>query len=140
MFRIQPVRLEYHKQIIGLIQGEFTDYRADKGDLDKIWQRFAAQTNVIALMAVQDSQVIGYANAVIEQKIHGDPVAHMESLVVHRDHRHQGVGRELILQLVAAARQAGCCKSVCITQAHNVDFWYKCGFEACQIGMHQRHD
>jgi ribosomal protein S18 acetylase RimI-like enzyme len=134
-FKIEPLSQQHHGAVVDLVQQNLPGFAVDRCSLDLLWQRFSAQTQVIARVAVKDNIVIGYANLVIEQKIHGDALGHMESLVVSHPYRNQGAGRALTLDLLQVARSHGCYKITCITQPHNVDFWRRCGFESEQIAM-----
>ena len=138
-FQIEPVTQQHHPAVVNLIQQNLSEFAIDRDSLSQLWQRWAAQSHVFARVAVAGGAVIGYANVVIEQKIHGDALGHMESLVVDLRHRNLGVGRALMLELLQVAQSQGCYKTVCITQPYNVEFLRGCGFEPCQVGMQVLH-
>lgn len=62
----------------------------------------------------------------------GRPYALLENVVVHRDHRHQGIGAAMVQATLEEAWEAGCCKVMLLTGARNPytqRFYVDAGFD-----------
>ena len=60
---------------------------------------------------------------------------HIEDVVVDKEVRGRGLGKHIIMKLVALARAAGCYKVVLDCSEANAPFYRKCGFEAKEVQM-----
>lgn len=83
---------------------------------------------MIAIVAEAEGLPVGYGVVLIEQKIRGGKVGHLEDIVTHPQHRGRGLGRELVEALAEEAFNLGCYKVALHCQPHNVAFYEKCGF------------
>lgn len=95
---------------------------------DGIWRDFSRQENVISLVVEAEGIAVGYGLVLIEQKIRGGKVGHIEDIVTHPQHRRRGLGMELVEALTKEAFDLGCYKVALHCQPHNVAFYEKCGF------------
>lgn len=102
---------------------------------DSIWSVFSTQPNLAGLV-VEDSGIpVGYGTVLIEQKIRGGKVGHIEDIVMHSLHRGKGLGKALVEALSTRAFELGCYKVALHCQAHNVAFYEKCGFVSSGSSM-----
>ena len=65
---------------------------------------------------------------IIEQKLRGDCVAHIEDVVVEKKYRGLGIGRQIVDYLCELAIDSDCSKVVLHCLEENVDFYKNCGF------------
>ena len=63
--------------VIELLQS-MSEFKPSKSEYLPIWNSFCQQTNVHSLVAVIDSQIVGYGSVVIEKKIRGGKMGHIE--------------------------------------------------------------
>ena len=102
---------------------------------DEIWTDFHRQENLIAIVVDVEGITAGYGVILIEQKIRGGKVGHIEDIVMHPQHRGTGLGRELVEALAKEALNLGCYKVALHCQPHNVAFYEKCGFSGSGNSM-----
>ena len=62
----------------------------------------------------------------LEEKF-GQPVAHLEDVVVEEKERRRGFGKALVEEALRVAREKGCYKLVLESAEKNSDFYAKCG-------------
>ena len=65
----------------------------------------------------------------IESKIRGGKLGHVEDIVTHPEQRHKGIGEAVLTALYEVAHSKDCYKMVLQCQQHNVGFYEKCGYE-----------
>ena len=95
--------------VIELLQS-ISEFKPSISEYLPIWNSFCQQTNVHSLVAVLDSKIVGYGSIVIETKIRGGKMGHIEDIVTHLDYRNMGMGKLIILQLIKIAEQCKCYK------------------------------
>lgn len=113
--------------VIDLLQS-ISPYVPSVEGYDDIWVEFSQQEDVIALVVEEGGLAVGYGVVMIERKIRGGKVGHIEDIVTHPQHRGKGLGRELVEALSQEAFSLGCYKVALHCQPHNVSFYEKCGF------------
>jgi len=114
--------------VIELLQS-ISEFKPSKSEYLPIWNSFCQQTNVHSLVAVLDSKIVGYGSIVIETKIRGGKMGHIEDIVTHLDYRNMGMGKLIILQLIKIAEQCKCYKVSLQCHFENIIFYEKCGFK-----------
>jgi glucosamine-phosphate N-acetyltransferase len=112
---------------------------------DEIWRIFESQTHVHSLVAVENNKVVGYGSIVIENKIRGGTIGHIEDIVVTPSRRKHGIGKAILEALYDIAKTNDAYKVSLACQEHNVGFYLKCHYSssgrarrrenACQYGM-----
>lgn len=131
---IIPVSRDHLTFVLSLLQ-EISPFLPEKSTYDEVWSRFASQPNIVAVVAVEGTQVVGYGVSLIESKIRGGKLAHIEDIVSHPGSRGQGIGRAIVQHLVERAISDGCYKVVLNCSEHNQLFYEKCGFKASGSSM-----
>ncbi len=87
-----------------------------------------------------DNEIIGCCTLLVEPKIihNGSKVGHIEDLVVSKEHRGKGIGKELLKYCIDIAKKHGCYKVILDCDESNINFYNKCGFR--QKGVCMRLD
>ena len=68
--------------VIELLQS-MSEFKPSKSEYLLIWNSFHQQSNVHSLVAVIDNQIVGYGSIIIETKIRGGKMGHIEDIVSH---------------------------------------------------------
>ena len=87
----------------------------------------------------EENRIIATITVMIEQKIHNNckKVAHIEDLVVEEQSRKKGYASALIQKAITFGKEQNCYKIVLQTNANNVGFYEKNGFQ--QKGIEMTH-
>ena len=93
--------------------------------------------HIIVLVRSSDDRIVGAATLLIEEKfIHEcGRVGHIEDVVVSKDARGGGFGKQLIDHLINIAKESNCYKTILDCDEKNVAFYEKCGMERKGIQM-----
>ena len=110
-----------------LLQG-LSDFSPNELEQDEHWLDFISQANLLAIVAEIDEVVIGYGALLIEKKIRGGKVGHIEDIVSHPDFRGIGIGRAIIDFLAGRAIDLGCYKLVLQCVEENRGFYERRGY------------
>ena len=132
--QIEKVRREHMDAVIELLQ-HMSVFSPPKDTYDDVWASFFAQTNVHSVVAVIDEIVVGYGSVVIETKIRGGKMGHVEDIVSHADYRKRGIGEAVVDSLFNIARVEGCYKVALQCKERNVAFYEGCGYEISGVAM-----
>jgi GNAT superfamily N-acetyltransferase len=85
------------------------------------------------LVAEIEGSPVGFINFTVRQTIlHRGPSALIDELVVAKEYRGKGAGKQLVLAAIEKCRQLGCCEVEVSTEKTNVEarkFYKKCGLE-----------
>jgi ribosomal protein S18 acetylase RimI-like enzyme len=96
-----------------------------------------SEKNSFFLVAMEGERLIGFLNFTVRRTcLHPGGSALVDELVVDREYREEGVGRDLIEEAVHRARALGCSEVEVSTEIENVrarSFYKKLGFE--EIGV-----
>lgn len=122
--------------VVQLLQ-QLSTYQPNPQEYLSIWQEFSNQPHVFSVVAVVEHQVVGYGSLVIETKIRGGKMAHIEDVVITRSMRNQGIGKAIIQALACIAKDKNCYKMALQCQDHNKAFYEKCGFSPSGTQMQQ---
>lgn len=120
--------------VIELLQG-ISEFKPSESEYLPIWNRFREQSNVYSLVAVSDHQIVGYGSIVIETKIRGGKMGHIEDIVSHPLFQKKGIGKGIVDGLFDVAKAKGCYKVALQCKEHNVKFYAKCGYEVSGLAM-----
>jgi glucosamine-phosphate N-acetyltransferase len=133
---MQIIRLEkdHMPAVIDLLQ-DISTFTPEKDAFDSIWNDFSKQNNVHSFVLVNDQSVIGYGSIIIETKIRGGKMGHIEDIVTHSNYRGQGLGKHLMEFLLSFAKEQHCYKVALQCKAHNTGFYSNCGLTESGIAM-----
>lgn len=134
---ISRINREHMKDVIEMLHRNMSEFMPPLEEHDKIWQSFSSQTNVHSFVALMDRVVVGYGVVVIETKIRGGKMGHIEDIVSHKKYRHKGIGSSIVNHLLKIAKEEGCYKVALQCKEHNVSFYEKCGYSISGISMQQ---
>lgn len=125
---VKPVRKENFHEVVEMLQS-ISEFYPKKDDIEVIWNAFAKQKNHFAYCFYHDKNLIGYGSYLIEIKIRGGRMSHIEDVVVAEKHRSKGYGKLIINNLVEDSILKGCYKISLSCKNHNIKFYENCGFK-----------
>ena len=132
---IIPVNQDHISSIVDILQS-ISNYIPEEQDYNQIWKSFKAQSNCHGLVAIDDTgAVIGYGSIVIEIKIRGGKMGHIEDIATKKEMRRKGVGKLILQSLYEIAKEENCYKISLACQKHNIPFYKKCGYDLTGIAM-----
>ena len=104
-------------------------------DFEKIYNIVNKTTNIYVYK--ENDTIIGCISLIIEQKfIHNNGrVCHIEDLVIHKEHRKQGIGSAMLSFAKKEAKKVGCYKVILNCDVAFVDFYKKNDFNIYSNGM-----
>ena len=120
--------------VVKLLQ-RLSAYVPDSENYDEIWSSFNKQKNVYSVVAKYNNLIIGYGVILIENKIRGGRIGHIEDIVTHKKYTQKGVGQKIINYLSKIAYEKQCYKIVLQCDHSNIKFYKKCSFKSNQFGM-----
>ena len=120
--------------VIELLQS-MSNFKPSKSEYLPIWNSFCQQTNVHSLVAVMDNQIVGYGSIIIETKIRGGKMGHIEDIVSHSLFQKKGIGKAILNGLFNVAKVNCCYKVALQCKENNVKFYEKCGYEQSGLAM-----
>jgi len=121
-------------QVILLLQS-LSNFQPKKSSYGSIWNEFAEQKNVYSLVAIVDHKVVGYGCLLIETKIRGGRMGHIEDIVTHSDFERRGIGKQILEGLYKIAKEKNCYKLALQCSEHNVNFYEKCNYKLSGLSM-----
>ena len=124
---VKKVCLEDFAKIYDMLQS-ISNYKVDLSLINDISTNFFDQKHMHAFSFFIDKQLVGYGSFIIEKKIRGGKVAHIEDIVVNQNFRDKGVGKFIIINLTDKIKDLKCYKITLACKKHNIVFYEKCGF------------
>lgn len=121
------------RSVIDLLQG-ISVFQPNQ-DANKLFISFMQQKNMTALVADVDSEIIGFGTYVLETKVRGGAVGHIEDIVCRENYRGLGVGRQIVESLINHAQMRGCYKVTLQCKEHNIGFYEAIGLIKSGITM-----
>lgn len=131
---IKPLDRKHMTEVIALLQ-HLSQHNPATEFYDQIWDGFQAQHNVHALVATESGSIVGYGALIIETKIRGGKLGHIEDIVSHPQKRNMGIGTLLIKELTEIAHQHACYKITLACKEHNIAFYEKSGYSVVGVAM-----
>ena len=126
---ISSVNKSQISEVIEILQS-ISIYKPEEKDYHQIWSDFQSQQNNYGLVATNEiKKVVGYGSILIENKIRGGKLGHLEDIVIHKDFRKKGIGRLLLNSLFEIAKKERCYKISLSCKDNNLDFYKKSNFK-----------
>ncbi len=113
----------------------------DKEKAKNILKKISSNPNHLVYVAVLDGRVVGSTTMIIEPKfIHdGGNVAHIEDVVISKEHQGKGIGKILIKTLLKLAKDNNCYKTILDCSNEVKPFYEKIGFKKFSNCMRYDH-
>ena len=126
-YLIRLVKQNDMESVIELLQS-LSKFKPKKSDYLTIWNDFSKQSNIHSLVLLNDKKVVGYGSIIIETKIRGGKMGHIEDIVIHPHYRKMGLGKLLLNALFDIAKEKNCYKTALQCKENNLNFYTKCGY------------
>lgn len=120
--------------VIKLLQS-ISEFKPLKTEYSSNWTSYSKQTNVHSVVAIIDKRIVGYGAIVVEAKIRGGKMGHVEDIVSHSKYRKKGIGKAILGALLDVAKANGCYKIALQCKEHNVKFYENCDYEISGVAM-----
>ena len=113
----------------------------DKQKAENILKKISSNPNHYVYVAILDGRVVGSTSMIIEPKfIHdGGNVAHIEDVVVSKEHQGKGIGEMLMNSLLELAKDNNCYKTILDCSDEVKPFYEKIGFKRFSNCMRYDH-
>ena len=134
IFDLTETKREHMDEVIQILKG-ISSYSPPKGSYDNIWATFNNQPDVYSRVAAYKGSVVGYGVIIVETKIRGGKVGHIEDIVTHSNFRLKNIGASIIKSLCEIANTKGCYKVTLHCKKEHVAFYEKCFFKIGGTGM-----
>lgn len=135
LIQIVKVEKHHHVEVTKLLHKNMSKFLPHNAELSNIWREYIRQPSVRALVILENKKIIGFGSLMIEIKIRGGKMGHIEDIVIDHDKQGLGLGKLLIEKLVKIAQEEKCYKLSLQCQEHNVKFYEKCCFEKSGLSM-----
>jgi ribosomal protein S18 acetylase RimI-like enzyme len=103
----------------------------------KTWERLLKDAGSNFLVATAQGTPVGLIHFTTRHTaLHRSPSAMIDELVVTKEYRRKGIGKQLVLAAIEKCRKLGCCEVEVSTEQTNVkarEFYRKCGFDKTEI-------
>jgi glucosamine-phosphate N-acetyltransferase len=133
MFQIRQCRAEDFGDVVRLLRQLWPDKPLDVASLQTVFSRALASESQIYLCASDGHRVIGFGSLTLKNNLWQQGfLGHVDELIVDGEQRGRGVGKQLLDQLIVAARQRGCSRVELDSAFHRKQahqFYEKYGFE-----------
>ncbi|MDF3835700.1 GNAT family N-acetyltransferase [Cupriavidus basilensis] len=93
--------------------------------------RMVLSLSLVYVCAFRATELIGYVNVAWDGRSH----AFILDPTVHPRYRRQGIGQQLVLSAIAAAREHGVAWMHVDFEPHLREFYAQCGFRASEAGI-----
>ena len=134
LIKVSPVKKEQMAEVIELLQS-ISEFKPPKSDFPHIWDNLCQQTNVHSLIAIIDEKIVGYGSVLIEIKIRGGKMGHIEDIVTHPNYRKKGIGQSIVDALFEIVKANSCYKVALQCKEQNYEFYEKCNYKISGVAM-----
>lgn len=129
---VREAKKEDLPQILSLLDA-LSKTKANEKKVLAIYKKLLASDYYFISVAQLEGQVVGTCSLLVIPSLqHGRPWGLLEGLVVAENFRKQGIGRQLIGEMMRLAREKKCYKVILTSRFSKPDvheFWEKRGFE-----------
>ena len=134
IFDLTETKREHMHEVIQILKG-ISPYSPPKASYDNIWRAFNNQPNVYSRVAIYEGSIVGYGVIIIESKIRGGKVGHIEDIISHSNFRRKNIGTTIVKSLCDVADSQGCYKVTLHCKKEQAAFYEKCLFKIGGTGM-----
>ena len=132
---IIPIQKNHVEEVINLLQ-LVSKFKPQRNNYDEIYEKFTKNKNHYGLVAISNSQkVLGYGSIILEYKIRGGLMGHIDDIVVNKKFQNMGIGKMIIKSLVEIANENKCFKITLFCQKNNIAFYKKMKFKNSGFNM-----
>ena len=109
----------------------------DKDKAEEIFKKINSNPNHFVYVATIGDRIVGSTSMIVEPKfIHnGGNVAHIEDVVVSKEHQGKGIGEKIMNSLLELAKNNNCYKTILDCSDEVKPFYEKIGFKRNSNGM-----
>ncbi len=113
----------------------------DKDKADEIFKKINSNPNHYVYVAIIGDRIVGSTSMIVEPKfIHnGGNVAHIEDVVVSKEHQGKGIGEKIMNSLLELAKNNNCYKTILDCSDEVKPFYEKIGFKRNSNCMRYDH-
>jgi ribosomal protein S18 acetylase RimI-like enzyme len=129
LIKIVPYKNSYFHLVKELLVDAFSD-NFDK-DFNKKFDNFSSN---FGFVVETNNKVIGYASIHIIDKINRRSCL-IEDVVIDKNYRSKGIGRDLIDHLINYSKNKKCDKIILNSSESNIIFYEKLGFKRNEVQM-----
>ncbi len=124
MHRIEPATLDDLPQLAGLLADLFTmesDFRPDRARQLRALRHIVEHPEVGCILVIRGgAEIWGMINLLFTiSTAEGGPVVLLEDLIIHANHRGQGLGSALLQHAIEFAKSRGLTRITLLTDGHN---------------------
>ena len=134
---ITPIQRDHLDAVNDLLQ-DISRYMPNEQDLDSIWKKYVSQDHVFGWVVILENEVIGYGSLLFEVKVRGGTCAHVEDIVISKNHRGKAYGRKLLDYLIHFAKIHECYKLSLQCSEINQGFYESVGFSKSNFTMQKQ--
>jgi|SRR3989304_5667252 len=133
MFQIRPCRIEDFNEVLELLHQLWPDKSLDTASLRIVYDRALVSDSQAYVCVTAGEKIIAFGSLTVKNNLwQAGYLGHVDELVVDKKYRSRGVGTQVLEQLIALAKQKGCCRIELDSASHRTDahrFYERHGFE-----------
>ena len=123
-----PVSIEHMTEVVDILQ-LISEFKPKNSYYEDIFKKFQEHPDNYGFVAVDDFQkVLGFGSILIEYKIRGGVMGHIEDVAIHNQYQNRGIGKLIMDKLVEKAKNKNCYKISLSCKKKNIIFYQKCDF------------
>ena len=128
---------DYNREYMDLLF-EFTNYKHDM-DQEKFNLYLNSMQDFNKILVIYDKnsdKIIGAGTLFILSKLHNNPVGQIEDVIIKKEYRGLGLGKQIIKELTEIGiNKYKCYKIILNCVDHNIDFYNKCYYSVVGVEM-----
>ena len=133
--KVIPVSIEHMTEVVDILQ-LISEFKPKNSYYEDIFKEFLEHPDNYGFVAVDDVQkVLGFGSILIEYKIRGGVMGHIEDVAIHNQYQNRGIGKLIIEKLVEKGKNKNCYKISLSCKKKNIIFYQKCHFLESGLSM-----
>jgi len=132
--KIRKIAQNDLSNVVEMLQ-QVSAFKPDIAQITQAWRSYINQTNVYAFVVTFNEEIIGFGSVIYEQNIRSGIRGHIEDIVVSKKYQKQGVGKEIIDNIISYSKEQGCYKLSLQCNDENINFYKKLGFNVSGCSM-----